>query len=77
MGYWILRDFRLGAILPDQNGRVLQEIGPATNRDSLNPIPFSQRINLPPNAVFMAFSYQGKASDSGRGKTSFRFYPIH
>jgi len=77
MGYSSLREFRLGAIILDENGRVLEEIGLATNRDSLDPIPFSRRIDLPPKAVSMAFSYQGRAVDVGRGKTSFWFYPIH
>jgi hypothetical protein len=77
MGYTNLQDFRLGAIFLDKNGKVLQEIGLATNRNAFDPIPFNRRINLPSNAVFMAFSYQGKACDQGRGKTSFWFYPIH
>ncbi|SPF36666.1 conserved exported hypothetical protein [Syntrophobacter sp. SbD1] len=77
MGYTELKDFRLGAIFLDQNGKVLEQIGLATNRDSFDPIPFNRRINIPSNAVFMAFSYQRKACDQGRGKTSFWFYPIH
>ncbi len=77
MGYTGQRDFRLGAIFLDESGRVLEEIGLATNRDSFDPIPFNRRINLPPDAVLMAFSYQGKAVDEGRGETSFWFYPIH
>ncbi|MGA3115821.1 MAG: hypothetical protein ABSF90_15475 [Syntrophobacteraceae bacterium] len=77
MGYTNLQDFRLGAIFLDKNGKVLKEIGLATNRDAFDPIPFNRRINLPSDAVFMAFSYQGKACDEGRGKTSFWFYPIH
>jgi hypothetical protein len=67
----------LSAIFLDENGKVLKEIGLATNRDTLDPIPFSQRISLPLNAVFMAFSYQGVACDLGRGRTSFWFNPIH
>ena len=77
MGYTDLRNFRLGAIFLDENGKVLEEIGLATNRGSFDPIPFSRRINLPPNAVSMAFSYQGTATDVGRDKTSFWFSPVH
>jgi hypothetical protein len=77
MGYKNLRDFRLGAVLLDQNGRVIEEIGLLTNRGSLDPISFSRRIKLPSNAVSMAFSYQGKATDVGRDKTSFWFSPVH
>ncbi|MGO9311366.1 MAG: hypothetical protein ACLQBD_17950 [Syntrophobacteraceae bacterium] len=77
MGYTDLRSFQLGAIFLDENGKVLEEIGLATNRGSFDPIPFSRRINLPPNAVFMAFRYQGTATDVGRDKTSFWFSPIH
>ena len=77
MGYSNLQDFHLGAIFLDENGKVLEQIGLATNLDTLDPVPFNRRINLPPNAVFMAFSYQGIASDAGRGKTTFWFDPIH
>jgi len=77
MGYTDLRSFQLGAIFLDENGKVLEETGLATNRGSFDPIPFSRRINLPPNAVFMAFRYQGTATDVGRDKTSFWFSPIH
>ncbi len=77
MGYTDLRNFRLSAIFLDENGKVLEEIGLATNRGSLDPFPFDRRINLPSNAVFMAFSYQGTATDLGRDKTSFWFSPIH
>jgi hypothetical protein len=80
LGYTRLEDFRLGAIFLDKNGRVLQEIGLATNRDSFDPISFNRRINLPSNAVSIAFSYQGKAiegaDEGGSGLTSFWFYPI-
>jgi hypothetical protein len=77
MGYTNLLDFRLGAIFLDENGRVLEEIELATNRGSFDPISFSRRINLPPNAVFMAFIYQGEAAEAHRNKTSFWFNPIH
>ena len=77
MGYTMLKDFRLSAIFLDENGKVLKEVGLATNRDALEPIPFSQRITLPLNAVSMTFSYQGTACDLGRGRTSFWFDPIH
>jgi hypothetical protein len=77
MGYTELRNFRLGAIFLDENGKVLEETGLAASRGSFDPIPFSRRINLPPNAVSMAFSYQGTASDVGRDKTSFWFSPVH
>ena len=81
MGYTDLRSFQLGAIFLDENGKVLEEIGLATNRGSFDPIPFSRRINLPSNAVFMAFSYQGKAFESGNDKgggiTSFWHSPAY
>jgi hypothetical protein len=77
MGYTELRNFRLGAIFLDENGKVLEETGLAANRGSFDPIPFNRRINLPSNAVSMAFSYQGTATDVGRDKTSFWFSPIH
>jgi hypothetical protein len=79
LGYSRLQEFRLGAIFLDQNGRVLTEVGLVTNRDSFDPISFHRRISLPPNAVFMAFSYEGIAIESSKsgGRTSFSFYPIH
>ena len=76
MGYTTLKNFRLSAIFLDENGRVLKEIGLATDRDTLQPIPFSRRLPLPLNAVFIAFSYQGVACDMG-GRTSFWFNPVH
>ncbi len=44
LGYSRLQDFRLGAIFLDENGKVLEEIGLATNRGSFHPIPFHRRI---------------------------------
>jgi hypothetical protein len=79
MGYGHLDNFRLGVIFLDENGRVLQETGLATNRDTLDPMPFKRKVNLPPNAVSMAFTYQGKATSSGgngAGPISFNFSPI-
>jgi hypothetical protein len=80
LGYTRLEDFRFGAIFLDENGRVLEQIGLATNRDSFDPIPFNRRVNLPSKAVFMAFTYQGKAvegaDEGGSGVTSFWFYPV-
>jgi hypothetical protein len=80
LGYSRLHDFRLGAIFLDENGSIVEEIGLATNRGSLDPIPFKRKINLPSNAISMAFTYQGNATSSGgngAGDTSFSFYPIH
>jgi len=78
IGYSRLQDFRLGAIFVDEKGTVLEEIGLTTDRGSFDPIPFSRTIKLPPNAVSMAFSYQGDAVQSGMGGvTSFSFYPVH
>ena len=83
LGFTVLHDFRLSVIFLDQNGRVLEERGLATNRGGFDPIPFQARLTLPPGAVFIAFSYQGDAIDSasggggGGGHTSFWYYPIH
>jgi hypothetical protein len=81
MGYSRMEDFRLAVIFLDENGRVLKETGLATNAGSFDPISFHNRINLPSNAVFMAFSYQGRAydtgSNSGGGITSFWHSPAY
>ncbi|MGA3117601.1 MAG: hypothetical protein ABSF90_24585 [Syntrophobacteraceae bacterium] len=81
MGYSRLEDFRLAAIFLDENGRVIKETGLATNAGPLDPIPFHNRIKLPSNAAFMAFSYQGKAFESGNDKgggiTSFWHSPAY
>ena len=78
MGYSRLENFRLTAMLLDPDGRVLQETGLVTNRGSFNPVSFSQAINLPANAVSVAFSYQGTGIESGTGGiTSFSYYPVH
>jgi hypothetical protein len=79
LGYPRLEEFRLGAIFLDENGKVIEEIALVTNRGSFDPIPFNRRVNVPPNAAFIAFSYQGKAIESGMGgsHTFFSFYPIH
>jgi len=79
LGYSNLLYFHLGAVFVDASGRVVQEIGLATSRDSFDSVPFHQIINLPSNAVSMAFTYEGKAaegSDDGSGLTSFWHYPI-
>ncbi|MFZ0928338.1 MAG: hypothetical protein WAN11_07045 [Syntrophobacteraceae bacterium] len=81
MGYSRMEDFRLAAIFLDENGKVIQETGLATNTGSFDPIPFHNRIKLPPNAAFMAFSYQGKAFESGSyhggGITTFWHSPAY
>ncbi len=81
MGYSRMEDFRLAVIFLDENGRVLKEAGLATNAGSFDPISFHNRINLPSNTVFMAFSYQGRAydtgSNSGGGITSFWHSPAY
>ena len=77
MGYTELRNFHLGAVFLDENGKVLEETGLASNRGSFDPIPFNRRINLPPNAVSMAFSYQGTATDVRRDRTPVWFSPVH
>jgi hypothetical protein len=79
LGYARMEDFRLSAIFLDENGRVLQEIGLVTNRGSFEPLSFKRKIDLPANAAFMAFSYQGKGIDSGGNgvsHTSFYFSPV-
>jgi len=75
-----LENFRLGVVFLDESCKVLQEVGLATSRGPLDPVRFSRKINLPLNAAFMAFSYQGEAIAGGgysAGRTSFSFYPIH
>jgi len=78
LGYALLQDFRLGVIFLDENGRVLEETGLVTNRGSFDPFPFKRRIKLPPNAVSMAFSYEGNAIESGKdtSRTSLSFSPV-
>ncbi|SPF46361.1 conserved exported hypothetical protein [Syntrophobacter sp. SbD1] len=79
MGYVILEDFRLSAVLLDENGIVLEEIGLATEHDGFDPIPFNRQISLPPKAAYIAFGYQGIAVDagkSGQGRTSFWHDPV-
>jgi hypothetical protein len=77
MGYTNLLDFRLGAILLDKDGRVLREVGLVANRGTLDPFSFSRSINLPQNAVFMAFTYQGDVAEAYRNTTSIWFSPVH
>ncbi len=80
LGYSLLQDFRLSAIFLDENGRVIETKGITTQRGYFDPIPFHTVLRLPSRAVFMAFSYQGKAiesggEDGGGGATSFWFSP--
>jgi hypothetical protein len=77
IGYTLLENFQLRAVFLDENGRVLQQKGLVTNRDSFESIPFHAALKLPSNAVFMAWSYQGVAGGGGNGRTSFWFYPIY
>ncbi len=77
IGYTDLEYFQLRAVFLDENGRVLESDGLATNRDSFESIPFHATLKLPSSAVFMAWSYQGMAVGGGNGPTSFWFYPIY
>ncbi len=81
MGYTLLDNFNLSAVILDENGRVLEQTGLVTDLGSLDPIPFHRRFKLPPGAAYIAFSYQGTVSDSGGGDgadtTNFWHDPIH
>lgn len=81
MGFSLLRDFRLSAILTDENGRVLETKGVTTDRGKIGPIPFRVRFAVPVAATSMAFSYSGVAveaggEDGGGGFTHFWQYPV-
>jgi hypothetical protein len=81
MGYSILQDFSLGAVLLDENGKVLTRIGITTNRGPLDPITFRKSVSLPSGAAYIAFSYQGivieNGHSGGKGTTSIWYSPVH
>ncbi|MEM5787024.1 MAG: hypothetical protein AAGU11_06870 [Syntrophobacteraceae bacterium] len=82
LNFTILHDFRLSAIFLDDEGRVLDTQGIATDRNGFDPVPFRNRLAIPAGARSFAFSYQGTAIEgggdggSGGGITRFWHYPV-
>ncbi len=81
MGFSLLRDFHLSAILTDENGKVLETKGITADRGQIGPIPFRVRFSVPAGAASMAFTYSGVAvegggDDGGGGFTHFWQYPV-
>jgi hypothetical protein len=78
--FTLLHDFHLAAILIDDQGKVLDTHGLISSaRDDLTPLFFKTRVELPPNTVSMAFSYQGTAlggDHDGGNSAYFWKYPI-
>ena len=80
----LVRYFHLSVIWVDGQGNVLGAPGltSASNMDPEDPEHFSARLTVPGNALYLAFSYQGQAVESGgRGDSGspsyFWHYPIH
>jgi len=76
-----LVDFQISVIFTDRNGKVLAMRSIATNRGSLDPVPFRIRLAMPPDTASLAFSYRGNASeggndDGGGGPTYFWQHPV-
>ncbi len=69
----LLRDFRIGLIFVDGQGRVRQMRGLSTSGfPGLDePMYFKSTIPIPADSLSMAFFYQGQASDSGNGSGCF------
>lgn len=79
--FTLIHDFHLAVILIDAQGKVLGAYGLiGSSRDDLTPLSFKTRVPLPPNAVSMAFSYQGTAlgggDHEGGGSAYFWKYPV-
>jgi hypothetical protein len=79
----LLSDFQLSVVFFDESGKVTEKRGLATNRGNFDPMPFHNRVVLPPGTAGMAFAYQGTAFESGdsegggAGPTYFWHYPVN
>ena len=75
-----IKKFHLSVVLLDAEGRIVgNKLLQATSfSDPSDPMPFSERIALPPGGSGMAFVYSGDAREGGQDgvATTFWHYPI-
>jgi len=73
-------NFHLSLVLLDAEGRIVgtKLLGASSFSDPSDPVPFSERIALPPGVSGMAFLYGGDAREGGEEgvTTTFWHYPI-
>jgi hypothetical protein len=82
-----IRFFHLNLILADAEGNILERRGlrSISSRDPEREVSFSIALRLPEGAMFMGFTYTGRATEGGGGyfrgrdggmETDFWHYPI-
>jgi hypothetical protein len=75
-----IKRFHMSLVLLDAQGRILEMklLQTANPGDPSDPMPFSERIALPPGVSGMAFVYGGDAREGGQDgvSTMFWHYPI-
>jgi len=73
-------NFHLSLVLLDAEGRIVgtKLLAATSFSDPSDPVPFSDRIALPPGVSHMAFLYGGDAREGGEEgvTTTFWYYPI-
>jgi len=77
--FQIVQTFDLGLLLADAKGKVLMQQGltTAVENNVSDPVSFNTTVFLPPQAAFMAFSYNGQAyGGGGESPTSFWADPV-
>jgi hypothetical protein len=78
--FTLIKKFHLSLALLDAQGRILEMklLQTASPGDPSNPMPYSERLTVPPGAAGMAFVYGGDAREGGQDgvATTFWHYPI-
>ncbi len=77
--FQIVQTFDLGLLLADGQGKVLlqQSLTTAVENNVSDPVNFDTTVFLPPQAGFMAFTYNGMAyGGGGESPTSFWADPV-
>ena len=76
--FQIVQTFDLGLLLGDAQGKILMQQGltTAVENSVSDPVNFNNTVFLPPQAAFMAFTYNGQAYGDGLSPTTFWADPV-
>jgi len=76
--FMTVQTFDLGLLLGDDQAKVLLQQGLATAVENSvsDPVNFRNNVFLPPQAAFMAFTYNGQAYGDGLSPTTFWADPV-
>jgi hypothetical protein len=74
----IVQTFDLGLLLADDQAKILLQQGltTAVENSVSDPVNFTNTVFLPPQAAFMAFTYNGQAYGDGLSPTTFWADPV-